>query len=114
MDKYVLKNTGSQVVLKVYTNESNGGTVDVALSELAFNGVTPTTVGFSELFWTCRPNKTITVQRVETESDLEGGYFFANTGTWKFQDFEDKTYGGFPLRFTFDGPGTVIVRLSKV
>ena len=112
LEHYILKNSGTEVVVKVYTNDVNGGTHDMSLADFAENGETITNLVFKELFWTCRPNKTATVQRVDGV-ELEGGYFFANTGHWHFNNFNDSTYSGLPFRFTFDGPGTVILRLAK-
>ena len=112
VEHYILKNSGTEIVIKVYTNDVNGGTHDIALAELAENGETITNLAFKELFWTCRPNKTITVQRIDG-AELEGGYFFANTGTWHFNGFVDETYSNLPFRFTFDAPGTTIIRLKK-
>jgi hypothetical protein len=113
-EKYILKNSGTETVVKVYSNDSNGSTIDVALSEFAENGETVTHMEFKELFWTCRPNKSVTVHRVDVDDDLEGGYYFSNVGHWHFNNFNDGTYSTMPFRFTFDGPGTVIIRLKKI
>lgn len=113
MGMYILKNSGTEAIIKAYTNEANGAVITVDLAQLSDNGETVTGASFRELFWTCRPNKSVTVQRVEAEDDLEGGYYFANVGHWHFNNFVDNTYSQYPIRFTFDAPGTVIVRMYK-
>lgn len=113
MGMYVLKNSGTEVVIKAYTNLANGETITFNLSEAAENGETVTGLSFRELFWTTRPGKHVTVQRVEAEDDLEGGYYFSNVGHFHFNTFVDSTYSQYPIRFTFDAPGTVILRMYK-
>lgn len=113
MGTYVVKNTGLEAVVKVYTNEQSGAVIDVPLSALAENGETVTAAGVKEVYWTAKPNKSVTIQRVEAVDDLEGGYYLSNCGHWHFLNFNDDTYSQYPFRFTFDGPGTVFIRLRK-
>lgn len=113
MGMYILKNSGTEVVIKAYSNQANGEVITVTLPQMADNGETVTGASFRELYWTCRPGKSITVQRVEAEDDLEGGYYFSNIGHWQFSNFIDNTYSAYPIRFTFDAPGTVILRMYK-
>jgi hypothetical protein len=112
-EKYILKNSPSEAVIKVYATSSSGGTVDVALSELAENGETVSAVHIKEIFWSMKPNKSAEVSRVDG-SDLEGTYHLSQTGHWHFNTFNDETYPGLPLRFVFDGYGTIIIRIRKI
>jgi hypothetical protein len=112
MEKYVLKNSGNEAVIKVYASSSSGGTIDLALSELAEAGETVSSAEIKEMYWACKPNKSVDVHRVEN-GDLEGSYYLSGTGHWKYIDFIDATYKEYPFRFVFDGYGTVIIKVKK-
>lgn len=113
MDKYVIKNSGKESVVKVYADASSGGTIDMPLSDLAENGETVTGATITEIFWTCKPNKSVDIHRVTGGGELEGSYYLANAGHWHFLSFNDESYSTLPFRFVFDGYGTVIIRLRK-
>ena len=49
LEHYILKNSGTEVVVKVYTNDANGGTHDMSLADFAENGETITNLVFKEL-----------------------------------------------------------------
>ena len=113
MEKYILKNSASEAVIKVYASAMSGGTIDLALSELAENGETVTGLHLKEVFFSCKPNKSAEIHRVKN-GDLEGSYYLAQAGHWHFLNFNDETYSTYPLRFIFDGYGTVIIRVKKI
>ncbi len=113
MEYYVLKNSQTEAVIKVYETANSGGTSDIALSALAENGETVTDAYIKEIMWSCKPNKSVHLSRL-SGAEEEGTYYLANVGNWHFLNFHDETYSTLPFRFVFDGQGTVIIRVRKI
>ena len=138
--KHILKHTETEVVLKIYTTESAGESIDISLEnditkstqsyvtptsvpDESSNGLTiPTYTGsrvyITGLWWGLKKDKQLDINRIVNTVGpvLHGHYYLINAGFYDYQnlgDFSDRTYANKDIRLTFDGPGHCIIRLRK-
>jgi hypothetical protein len=117
-DKHIIKLTNNSAVVKLYQNSPSGGVVNVSLStDLLRAGETFNAslvdVHLTQLYWSCRQNKDVVIQRVAPDTSLHGDYYLNGSGHFKFNGFRDSTYPNYNFRATFSGEGTVILVLAK-
>lgn len=137
--KHILKNTNSEVVLKIYST-SNGETIDISLEDELTNAtevyVAPTSVPdestglfipeysgshvfITGIWWGLKVGKQLDITRIITPGDpdiVHGHYYLVNSGVHNFRTdggFVDRVYAQKDIRLIFDGPGHCILRLSK-
>lgn len=117
---HYLKRSKTEAVVKCYTTNSGGGTINVALSSIASNGETfnanDAFVTIREIFWGSKKDKQIDVTRIvpSDPAGTHGHYFFINTGHYDFNGFVDDTYANSDIQITGDGAFHVILKLGKV
>ena len=117
-NKHVIKLTNNSAVVKIYNNNGAGATVYVSLATdllragESFNAGTAD-VHLTQIFWACKQNKDVVVQRVAPDTTLHGDYYLNGSGHFKFSGFRDSTYPNYDFRVTFGGEGTVILCLAK-
>lgn len=135
---HVLKNTETEAVVKIYTVEAAGQTIDLSLSTwlttptqvyVAGAGDSPETDGhfaqytgshvyITGIWWGLKKDKQLDITRI-----INGGtglvhshYYLLNAGQYEFDHhgFADRTYADKDMRFIFDGPGHCIIKLRKM
>ena len=115
---HYFKRTNREAVIQVYTTESAGGSYEVDIANLAttvetFNAATAN-VCITEIFWGAKKDKQIDISRKERGgSDVHGHYYFINAGSYNYNGFVDNSYSERNILVTFDGPGHVIIKVSK-
>ena len=115
---HYLKISNTEAVVKIYTTESAGGTYEVDIANLAtadetFNSSTAD-VSIREIFWGAKKDKQIDISRKERGgSGIHGHYYFLGAGEYKFYGFVDNVYSDRNIQVVFDGPGHVIIKVSK-
>lgn len=139
-NKHVLKHTETEIVVKVYTTESAGATIDLSVqNELtkstqeyvaptsipneAANGMQiPTYTGsrvyITGIWWGLKKDKQLDITRIvdPVVPTLHSHYYLINSGFYDYREdggFYDFVYANKDLRFIFDGPGHCIIRLRK-
>lgn len=117
---HFLKKTDTEAVIKCYTTDSSGATIDIALSTLAVNGqifnANTANVAIQEMHWGAKANKQIDVTRSGiggNTANVHGHYYFTNAGTHNFVGFVDNAYANSDIRIIGDGPFHVIIKLRK-
>ena len=117
---HYLKKSATEAVVKCYITAAGGGTIDIALSDLArddetFNANTAV-VTIKEIFWGIKKDKQLDITRVvpEDPSGVHGHYYLSNTGSYNFVGFVDSTYTDKNIRIIGDGPFHVLMKLGKV
>ena len=140
--KHILKNTDSEVVLKVYTDQQ-GETIDISIQNELTNAtevyVAPTSfpdettgefipeysgshVFITGIWWGLKVGKQLDITRLitpATQNDpavVHGHYYLVNSGVHNFRTdggFVDRVYAQKDIRLIFDGPGHCILRLAK-
>jgi hypothetical protein len=117
---HYLKRSHNEAVVKCYRTDAGGGTINIALSDLAAPGETfnanNAVVTIREIFWGTRNNKHLDLTRVvpEDPSGVHGHYYFMGSGTHEYGGFTDDTYSNKDIRIVGDGPFHMILKLSKV
>ncbi len=135
---HILKNTETEAVVKFYTMESAGETLDLSLSTWLttptqvyvagagdssesdghFAQYTGSHVYITGIWWGLKKDKQLDITRI-----LNGGtglvhshYFFTNCGQHEFDHhgFADRVYADKDFRLVFDGPGHCILKLRKM
>jgi len=117
---HYLKKSHNEAVVKCYKTDSGGGTIDIALSDLAAPGETfnanNAVVTIKEIFWGTRNNKQLDITRIvpEDPSGVHGHYYLIGAGEHEFKGFTDNTYADKDIRIIGDGPFHTILKLTKV
>jgi hypothetical protein len=118
---HTLKKTDEEVVLKIYSTESNGQTIqveldsdDILLTNETYDANT-SKVTLKELFWGCKQNKHIDFSRVDdpVANTVHGHYYLMNSGSYDFVGFVDNVYSDGAIRVVSDGAFHMILKLSK-
>ena len=115
---HYLKITPHEAVVKMYSTEANGETVDLAIENLAtadetFNANTAV-VTIQEVFWGVKHNKHIDISRKERGgTDVHGHYFLVNSGSYDYDGFVDDVYSNRDIRIVSDGEFHCIMKLKK-
>lgn len=132
---HVLKNTETEAVLKVYTVESAGESIDISLqtwlttskqvyvtgandsSEIDghFAQYTGSHVFITGVWWGLKKDKQLDITRI-VGAGVHSHYYLINTGQYEFDHhgFADRIYADRDFRLTFDGPGHCILKLRKI
>lgn len=134
---HVLKNTETEAVLKVYTTESAGESIDISLntwltkstqvyvtgandsSEIDghFAEYTGSCVFITGIWWGLKQNKQLDITRIvdPVTPVLHSHYYLLNAGQYDFDHhgFADRVYANKDFRLIFDGPGHCILKLRK-
>lgn len=118
-NKHIIKLSDTEVVLKIYITDSNGGIVDIDLED---DLTSPTQtfvgdpdVGIQEIYWGAKKDKQIDITRIvpADPSGTHGHYYLINTGYYDFVGFVDNVYADKDIRISGDGPFHVIMKLRK-
>ena len=133
---HILKNSETEAVVKVYTTESAGETIDLDLETVLttskqvyvagagdgaetdghFAQYTGSHVFITGIWWGLKKDKQLDIQRIITQpSTVHSHYYLINAGFYDFDHhgFADRIYATKDIRFVFDGPGHVILKLRK-
>jgi hypothetical protein len=115
---HYLKNTPYEAVLKCYKTDSNGGIIDIALSDLALDYETfnanNAIVSIQEIYWGAKVGKQIDITRKDPDSaNTHGHYYLVNVGSYDYNGFVDDTYPDWNIRIIGDGPYHVILKVKK-
>ena len=134
---HILKNTETEAVVKFYTTESAGETLDLSLetwltkpTQVYVPGVgdsaetdghfaeyTGSHVFITGIWWGLKKDKQLDIQRIITApSTVHSHYYLINAGQYEFDHhgFADRIYADKDLRLVFDGPGHCILKLRKM
>lgn len=135
---HILKNTETEAVVKLYTTESAGETLDLSLetwltkptqtyvagssdsSEIDghFAEYTGSGVFITGIWWGLKKDKQLDITRIinPTGPVLHSHYYLINGGQYEFDHhgFADRIYAHMDIRLTFDGPGHCILKLRKI
>ena len=115
---HYLKRNKGEAVVKLYTTEAAGATIELDIENLASNGQTfnanTASVTIKEIYWGAKKDKQIDVSRKERGgSDVHGHYYFVGAGSYDYNGFVDDVYSERNIVVVIDGPGHVIMKLSK-
>lgn len=116
---HYLKRSHNEAVLKIYSTESAGQTIDIDLADLATDNETfdanNAIVNIKTLHWGAKKNKQLDVTRLLSLDPLDthGHYYLTNTGNHEFVGFVDNTYSDKTIRCVSDGPFHLIIKLTK-
>lgn len=132
---HVLKNSETEAVIKVYTVESAGESIDISLqtwlttskqtyvtgandspeTDGHFAQYTGSHVFITGIWWGLKKDKQLDITRIVGAS-VHSHYYLLNTGQYEFDHhgFADRIYADRDLRLTFDGPGHCILKLRKI
>ena len=115
---HYLKRTSREAVIQVYETGSSGASHEIDIANLATTGETfnaaTANVCITEIFWGAKKDKQIDISRKERGgSDVHGHYYFINAGSYNYNGFVDNSYPDRNILVTFDGPGHVIIKVSK-
>lgn len=115
---HYLKRAAGEAVVKIYTTESAGETIDLDIANLASDDETfdanTAHVAFREIFWGAKKDKQIDISRKQRGgSDVHGHYYLTDAGSYDYTGFVDDVYPGYDIRVLLDGPGHVILKLIK-
>jgi len=135
---HVLKNSETEAVLKVYTTEQSGESIDISLqtwlttskqvyvtgandsSEIDghFAQYTGSHVFITGIWWGLKKDKQLDITRIidPVTPVLHSHYYLLNAGQYEFDHhgFTDRIYANKDLRLTFDGPGHCILKMRKI
>jgi len=116
---HYLKRSHNEAVVKIYTTESAGETIELDIANLVGDGETfdanTASVTITEIFWGAKKDKQIDVSRKERGgSGVHGHYFFTAAGSYDFNGFVDDVYSERNIQVLLDGPGHVLLKLTKV
>ena len=113
---HYFKRSHNEAVVKVYVTDAAGGTVDVALSDLATPDETfdanNAIVTIKEIFWGTKNNKHVDISRADN-GGYHGHYYFINAGSHEFTGFVDNVYNSGDIRIVGDGEFHCILKLTK-
>lgn len=135
---HILKNTETEAVVKLYTTEASGETLDLSLSTWLtkptqvyvagagdssesdghFAQYTGSCVFITGIWWGLKKDKQLDITRILNGGTglVHGHYYLINAGQYEFDHhgFADRIYADKDLRFVFDGPGHCIIKLRKM
>lgn len=115
---HYLKIARSEAVIQVYETGSSGGSHEIDIANLATGDETfdasTADVSIKEIYWGAKKDKQIDISRKERGgSDVHGHYYFLGAGSYDYVGFVDNSYPDRNILVTFDGPGHVIIKVSK-
>lgn len=132
---HVLKNSETEAVIKVYTTEPAGESIDISLetwlttskqvyvtgandaSEIDghFAQYTGSHVFITGIWWGLKKDKQLDITRIVNGVE-HSHYYLINGGQYEFDHhgFADRIYANKDFRLTFDGPGHCILKLRKI
>ena len=115
---HYLKRTRGEAVIQVYDAASAGGSHEIDIANLAAAYETfdasSADVSIKEIFWGCKKDKQVDISRKERGgTDVHGHYYFLGAGSYNYDGFVDNSYSERNILVTFDGPGHVILKVSK-
>lgn len=115
---HYLKRAIGEAVVKIYTTESAGETVELDIANLGNGDETfdanNAIVTIKEIYWGAKKDKQIDISRKERGgSDVHGHYYFIGAGSYDFDGFVDDVYPERNIQVLIDGPGHVILKLNK-
>lgn len=134
---HILKNSETEAVVKVYTTESAGETIDLDLETVLttskqvyvagagdgaetdghFAQYTGSHVFITGIWWGLKKDKQLDITRLAADGvTTHAHYYLINAGQYEFDHhgFADRIYADRDLRFIFDGPGHCIIKLRKI
>ena len=113
---HYLKRSHNEAVVKIYSTLSAGETIDLALSNLIAAGETfdsgTASVTIKEVFWGAKKDKQIDLTRWDGVEE-HGHYYLLGVGSYEYTGFVDNVYSERDIRVILDGPGHVILKLTK-
>lgn len=117
--KHILKLTTQEAALKCYVTDSAGGTIDISLSNdlttstEVYNAAT-SKVYIKALYWGLKNNKQMDVTRITVPpNSVHGHYYLIGAGSYVYEGFVDTVYAEKDIRIIMDGPGHLLILLSK-
>lgn len=116
---HYLKRSHNEAVVKIYTTQSAGETIELDIQYLVADGETfdanTASVTITEVFWGAKKDKQIDISRKDRGgSDVHGHYYFTGAGSYKYDGFVDDVYSDRNFQVLLDGPGHVLMKLTKV
>lgn len=116
---HYLKRSHNEAVVKIYTTQSAGETIELDIAYLVADGETfdanTASVTITEVFWGAKKDKQIDVSRKDRGgSDVHGHYYLIGAGSYKYDGFVDDVYSDRNIQVLLDGPGHVLLKLTKV
>lgn len=135
---HILKNSETEAVVKVYTTEASGESIDINLqtwlttpkqvyvagaSDSAetdghFAQYTGSHVFITGIWWGLKKDKQLDITRIidAVTPTLHSHYYLINGGQYEFDHhgFADRIYAHKDFRLIFDGPGHCILKLRKI
>lgn len=135
---HVLKNSETEAVIKVYTTEPSGESIDISLetwlttpkqvyvaggndsseADGHFAQYTGSHVFITAIWWGLKKDKQLDITRIvdAVTPTLHSHYYLINGGQYEFDHhgFADRIYAHKDFRLTFDGPGHCILKLRKL
>ena len=115
---HYLKKAHGEAVVKIYTTESAGETIDLDIANLVSENETfdanTAYVSIREIYWGAKKDKQIDISlKQRGGSDVHGHYYFTDAGSYDYTGFVDDVYPDRDIRIVMDGPGHVILKLNK-
>lgn len=117
--KHIIKLTTQEAALKCYITADAGGSVDISLQNdltTATEVYNPTTsrVYIKAMYWGLKNNKQMDVTRITVPpNSVHGHYYLTGSGSYVYEGFVDNVYAEKDIRITMDGPGHMLILLSK-
>jgi hypothetical protein len=135
---HILKNTETEAVVKFYTVEPSGESIDFSLetwlttpkqvyvagasdsseADGHFAQYTGSHVFITGIWWGLKKDKQLDITRILNigTPDLHSHYYLINGGQYEFDHhgFADRIYAHKDIRLTFDGQGHCILKLRKI
>jgi len=132
---HILKNSETEAVVKFYTIEASGETIDLDLetwlttskqvyvagandsseADGHFASYTGSHVYITGIWWGLKKDKQLDLTRI-VNGAVHSHYYLINTGQYEFDHhgFADRIYANQDIRLIFDGPGHCILKLRKI
>ena len=115
---HYLKRAAGEAVVKIYTTQSAGATIELDIANLVAENETfdanTAHVAIREIYWGAKKDKQIDISRKQRGgSDVHGHYYFTDSGSYDFTGFVDDVYAGRNFQILLDGPGHVLLKLIK-
>lgn len=117
--KHILKLTSQEAAVKCYITSAEGGTIDISLendltTSTEVYDATTSKVHIKALYWGLKNNKQMDVTRIITAPDtVHGHYYLIGAGSYVYEGFVDNVYPTKDIRIIMDGPGHLLILLSK-
>src|SRR6056300_642205 len=115
---HYLKIAKGEAVIQVYETDSAGGSHEIDIANLATSSETfdadAASVCIKEIFWGAKKDQQLDISRkARGGSGVHGHYYFLGAGSYNYDGFVDNSYSDRNILVTFDGPGHVIIKVSK-